>query len=122
VTHGLLTGDSVAYTVWESAANLPQSITLDLGQVEPDMGILLYVPMYEATATPLSDGAITEYVVATSVDGQSFGEATSGTWAADASMKIATFAPTEARYIRLEALSAVGGFAAATEIAVGRRP
>jgi alpha-L-fucosidase len=114
--------DSHYYSVWESSAGLPADITLDLGEVESDIGILLYVPKYVVTATPVTDGAITSYSVLTSVDGEVFTEATSGTWPADSSMKVATFAPVDARYVRLVAEAAEGDFAAATEISVGRRP
>jgi alpha-L-fucosidase len=114
--------DSDYYSVWESSPGLPESITLDLGQVEPDIGILLCVPAYEIVATPLTDGAITTYSISTSTDGQSFTEATAGSWPADTAMKVATFGPVAARYVRLEAQAAVGNYAAATEISVGRRP
>jgi alpha-L-fucosidase len=112
--------DAGYYTVWESDKNLPQSITLDLGQVYPDIGILCYVPKYIVNATPTSDGAITSYVVYVSEDGSKFIKAASGKWAADSSMKTATFGPIAGRYVRLEALTANNGFAAATEITVGR--
>jgi alpha-L-fucosidase len=114
--------DSNEYTVWESDPGLPQSITLDLGQVEADIGILLYVPKYEVVATPVVDGAISSYSILTSVAGQNFTEATAGTWPADPTMKVAIFGPVAARYVRLEAHAAADGFAAATEISVGRRP
>jgi alpha-L-fucosidase len=114
--------DSEYYTVWESDPGLPQSITLDLGQVEPDIGILLYVPKYEVVATPVSDGSISSYSILTSVDGANFTEVAAGTWPADPSMKVATFEPVAARYVRLEAHEALGNYAAATEISVGRRP
>jgi alpha-L-fucosidase len=114
--------DSHYYSVWESSPGLPANVTLDLGQVEPDIGILLYVPKYVVTATPVIDGAITSYSILTSVDGESFSEATSGTWPEDTSMKVATFAPVVARYVRLVARAAVGDLAAASETSVGRWP
>jgi hypothetical protein len=35
-------------------------------------------------------------------------------------MKVVTFPPSRARYLQLEAVTAVDDFAAATEIAIGR--
>jgi hypothetical protein len=45
----------------------------------------------------------------------------SGEWKSDFHMKTVTFNPVQARYVRLEALTATNGFAAATEIAIGRQ-
>jgi hypothetical protein len=55
-----------------------------------------------------------------STDDEEFTEVASGTWSGDVSLKVATFDPIPARYVRLEALSAMNHFAAATEIAIGR--
>jgi alpha-L-fucosidase len=107
------------YTVWQSAGDLPQSITIDLGQIRPDVGFLGYVPRYVANLGASTDGAITSYAVATSVDGTTFSETTDGTWEPSGKMKIARFGPVVARYVRLEARAVVGASAAATEITVG---
>jgi alpha-L-fucosidase len=107
------------YTVWQSAGDLPQAVTIDLGQARPDVGFLGYVPRYVANLGATTDGAITSYAVATSVDGATFSEATNGTWEASGKMKSATFGPVLARFVRLEARAVVGASAAATEITVG---
>jgi hypothetical protein len=110
------------YTVWQSTAALPQSVTIDLGQSRPDVGYVGYVPRYVANSGPSTDGAITSYGILVSTNGTTFTEATSGTWAADAKMKVATFGPVAARYVRLEARAVNGGSAAAaTEITIGAR-
>ena len=107
------------YTIWRSSGTLPQSVTLDLGTTKPDVGLLGYVPEYVTNAA-VTAGAITSYAVLVSTDGTTFTEATSGTWAADRKMKVATFGPVAARYVRLEARAASGGTqAAATEVTVG---
>jgi alpha-L-fucosidase len=111
-----------SYTVWQSSGPLPQSITLDLGDKLPDVGILNYVPRYFGKESTDSDGAITSYAILTSTDNSNFTLATTGTWQANAAMKTAVFAPVEARYVRLEAHAAVGNSAIATEITVGARP
>jgi alpha-L-fucosidase len=114
--------NSSFYTVWESQGDLPQSITVDLGQVMPDAGMLVYVPRYVDNAGPSTDGAITSYAIAVSTDGAAFTQVAAGSWAADSKMKIAAFDPTPARYVRLDALAANGINAAATEITVGASP
>jgi alpha-L-fucosidase len=112
--------DSYYYSVWESSKNLPQSITLDLGQSYPDIGILCYVPKYITIEKPTSEGAVTSYEIYTSEDGEKFVKAAEGKWPADPDMKTVSFGPVAARYVRLTALSANNGFAAATEISIGR--
>jgi len=112
--------DRFFYSVWESAPNLPQSITLDLGQVIPDVSILTYVPKYIPMVNPRQEGSIRAYKIYKSLDGTAFTEIASEEWNGDMKMKVVTWTPTSARYIRLEALSAVDDFAAITELAIGR--
>ena len=109
------------YSVWESAGALPQSVTVDLGQVRPDVSVLNYVPRYVAQVGPSTDGAITSYAVHVSTDGATFTVVATGDWPANGLMKTAAFAPVGARYVRLEALAVNGTNAAATEIAIGAR-
>jgi alpha-L-fucosidase len=113
--------DNNRNTIWRSSGALPQSITIDLGASKPDLGMLAYVPEYGGNVA-LSAGAITSYGILTSTNGTTFTESTSGTWAADGKMKVATFGPVAARYVRLEARGVNGGTAAAaTEITVGAK-
>ena len=111
--------DAHYYSVWESDKSLPQSITVDFGKKYDNVNILCYVPKYVTTAKPTSQGAITSYKVYTSTDGKKFTKVKEGKWPANSKMKTAVFDPVKARYIRLEALEAKGGFAAATEITAG---
>jgi alpha-L-fucosidase len=113
--------DAHFYSVWETEKKLPQSIIIDLGEIYPDVGILCYVPKYVVTAQPTNEGAITSYKLSVSEDGVHFEETAKGNWKADSSMKVVTFKPAIARYVKLEVLKAKGGFAAATEISVGRK-
>jgi alpha-L-fucosidase len=114
--------DFYGYSTWVTTDPLPQSITIDLGQVHPDVSIVDYVPRYVYAMGPSADGAITSYEIATSVDGAAFTTVASGAWPADAKMKTAAFDPTAARYVRLTANAANGTAAVATEIAVGAGP
>ena len=102
-------------------ARCPQSVTVDLGQVRPDVSVLNYVPRYVAQVGPSADGAITSYAVHVSTDGAAFTMVATGDWPANGLMKTAAFAPVAARYVKLEALAVNGTNAAATEIAIGAR-
>jgi alpha-L-fucosidase len=102
------------YTIWQSLTSLPQSITINLGMEYPNVSILSYVPN-----PTVEDGSIKSYRIYKSTNGTTFTEIASGTWNGDTNMKVATFLPTNARYIKLEVLSAVKNYAAATEIAIG---
>lgn len=103
-------------TFWHSEYSpphpLPQSITLNLQQVE-QVGKLTYQPRFDGNL----NGTIKGYNVYVSTDGQTFTKVTSGTWPVDARLKTATFTPVDARYVRLEATAASGGsFCSAAEI------
>lgn len=114
--------DTSVHTLWQTAGALPQSVTLDLGQTRPDVGMLAYLPPYSLAAggTGMAAGSITSYGILVSTDGTTFTEATAGTWAADGKMKTVVFGPVAARYVRLEARAAMAGAAAsATDITVG---
>jgi alpha-L-fucosidase len=117
-------------TLW-TAGPLPQSVTLDLGRTYAGIDTLTYLPRQDTESAWsvekfVTDGNITGHRVSVSVDGTSFRRVAGGTWAADHTLKQARFRPATARYVRLEALSAVGGTQAiASEIGCGgmdRRP
>jgi alpha-L-fucosidase len=111
--------DQMVITMWQPQGALPQSITLDLGRVRPDVGWLGCLPRYHNEQSS-RDGNVTAYRVSISSDGSGFTEARVGIWAADGRMKVATFGPAPARYLRFEILAASGS-PAVTEITVGGR-
>jgi alpha-L-fucosidase len=112
--------DTSFHSMWQPTGTLPQSVTLDLGQVRPDVGWLGCAPFaqYDYSTTA---GNVTSYGILTSTDGTKFTEATSGTWAANGKLKVATFGPVPARYVRFE-VRAANGSAAVSEISVGAKP
>lgn len=112
--------DRFYYSVWQSSTPLPQSITIDLGEEYADITAINYVPKYKTVTTPVTQGSIKTFKIYVSLDNTNFTEIAGGEWNGDTSMKTVTFAPTAARYIRIEALSAVDGYAAATEFEIGR--
>jgi alpha-L-fucosidase len=114
--------DTRLHSAWQSTGALPQSLTLDLGQARPDVGMLTYLPPYSLSpgGVGLTAGAVTSYAVLLSSDGAAFSEAATGTWPADGKLKTVIFPATSARYVRFEARAAMGGGAAiATDITVG---
>lgn len=88
-------------------------ITLDLG-APFNLNGLRYLPRQSGG----SNGIITGYTISASTDGTTFTPVTSGSWAADAAEKSATFTARSARYLRLTATAGVGGFANAAELTV----
>jgi alpha-L-fucosidase len=111
--------DRYFYSVWQSDSSLPQSITIDLGREYKGISILNYVPKYKVKATPVKDGSIESYIIYSSKDNKSFTKIAAGKWDGDTKMKVVTFPPVTARYIKVSALSAVNGYAAATEFEIG---
>jgi alpha-L-fucosidase len=113
--------DTTVHTFWQTSGAFPQSVTLDLGQVYPDVGMLSYLPQYALTpgGSGVPDGNITTWGILLSTDGTTFTEVANGTWAADGKLKTAIFAPSAARYLRLEARAAMGTSAVATDLTVG---
>jgi alpha-L-fucosidase len=101
-------------TLWTSATPLPQPITVDLGRRYSGIDTLTYLPRQDLV-TPgsldqlVTDGNIVRYRVSVSADGISYAPVATGRWAADHTAKRACFRRATARYVRLEALSTVGG-------------
>ena len=101
---------TIWHTPWDLRAALPQSITLDF-KADCSMYGLTYVPRQVGL-----NGMIQDYQVQVSSDGQQFSTVASGTWAVDTAKKDVSFAATRGRYMRLVALSGVGGWASAARI------
>jgi alpha-L-fucosidase len=112
-------------TLWTSSGPLPQAVTLDLGRVFSRLDTLTYLPRQNTTAdfsfdTFVTEGNITSYRVSVSIDGTTFRQVARGSWTGDHTLKRARFRAATARYVRLEALAAVGGaVAVVSEIGCG---
>ncbi len=100
------------HNLFTTPTTLPQSITLGLGGLYP-VNKLRYLPRRDG-----GNGVITAWQIATSLDGITFTEILTGTWAADVSEKAAVFPTVDARYVRLTATAAINGFASAAEIRI----
>jgi alpha-L-fucosidase len=113
-------------SLWQSAATLPQSVTLDFGAVYSNIDYLGYMPRQDhvtdgtVTSAYVTTGDITSYNIYASSDGTTFTKVTSGTWAVDGTIKRVQFPATTARYLRLEATAASGAsYAVISEIDAG---
>jgi alpha-galactosidase len=104
-------------TIWHDEfspqAPLPQSVTVDLGQVRSVDG-LTYQPRLDAGTT----GTITGYRIEVSADGTAFTKVADGSWADDKELKSVAFTAAQARYVRLTATAGDGGYASAAELRV----
>ncbi|MFC1414751.1 NPCBM/NEW2 domain-containing protein [Streptacidiphilus sp. N1-12] len=115
--------DGQVTTLWHSQFSpvhdpLPISFTVDLKSVQTVTG-LSYQPRLDGNIT----GTVTGYTVEVSTDGTTFTPAAAaGTWPEDALLKSVQIAPVQARYVRLTATAAAGGYASAAEIAVAAVP
>jgi alpha-L-fucosidase len=111
-------------TLWKSTGALPQSVTIDLGQVYGGIDMLEYLPQ---RWTGTTDGNVTSYTISVSDDGTTFTQVTSGTWPADPHYKSllspqrVQFTPQSARYVTFEADAVAGGGTVAIvgEVVVG---
>jgi alpha-L-fucosidase len=110
-------GDLSNYeSLWTSTGALPQSVTLNLGHSYNNIDALFYLPRRDGNAA----GIITSYQISLSPDGTTFSLLTSGTWAADATVKRVFFAKQTAQYVRLTATAVSSGTAAVIcDVAVG---
>ena len=82
-------------TVWTSSTAFPQSLTLDLGLVKPDVGYFGYLPGYAGNG-PTTKGSITSYKILVSSDSSDYTPATSGTWPGDGEYQGVLFGPVAA--------------------------
>ncbi|GIE78448.1 hypothetical protein Aph02nite_43980 [Actinoplanes philippinensis] len=108
-------------TCWSTwSLPLPHTLTVDLGGVWNGVSTLEYLPK-QWDRHYLTDGDITSYTIATSVDGVVFTEAASGTWAPDRTTKIAEWPARNAGFVRLEVHSGTGGYANVSGLHIGAR-
>lgn len=107
---------TVWHTKWDGSDKLPQSIIVDLGSIH-EISQFRYAPRTDA-----GNGTITTYNFYVSTDGTNYTKISSGDWVRNKFHKYIKFAPTLARYVKLEAIVALGGFASASELDVYDAP
>jgi alpha-glucosidase (family GH31 glycosyl hydrolase)/uncharacterized protein YjdB len=104
------------HTKWDGSDKLPQSIIVDLGKVR-SISQFRYAPRLNA-----GNGTITSYNLYVSTDGTNYTKISTGNWVRDNVKKYIQFTAVDARYVKLEATAAVGGYASASEIDVYEAP
>ncbi|MDG0874761.1 M60 family metallopeptidase [Paenibacillus thiaminolyticus] len=107
--------NSIWHSEWNKQNQFPYNITAKYANPST-FSKLTYLPRQ----TGGENGIITNYKILTSLDGVTFTEIATGTWAKDNTEKTATFTPTLAKYVRLEVPQGGGtnGFASASEIKI----
>ena len=110
---------TIWHTQWKGGhPQCPHDIILAMSQ-DAELSGITYLPRQDS----LTNGDIGDYELYLSRDGVAFGEAVQrGTFAADKSLKVVSFPPQWARFIRLRALTAAGGlpWSSAAEIGILR--
>jgi hypothetical protein len=109
--------ESFWHSGFDPVRPLPQAITLDLGRVRRVDGLT-----YQPRLDNQTDGMITRWAVATSVDGRTFAPAAEGAWPVSTATKVAAWRARSARWVRLEARAGAGGVATAAELRVRLSP
>ncbi|MEK5237254.1 M60 family metallopeptidase [Paenibacillus sp. FSL L8-0470] len=106
--------NSIWHSEWNKPNQFPYSITAKYANPST-FSKLTYLPRQTG-----ENGIITNYRILTSLDGGTFTELATGTWAKDNTEKTVTFTPTLAKYVRLEVPQGGGtnGFASASEIKI----
>ena len=111
--------NSIWHTEWNKQNQFPYNITAKYANPST-FSKLTYLPRQ----TGGENGIITNYKILTSLDGVTFTEIATGTWAKDSTEKTVTFTPTLAKYVRLEVPQGGGtnGYASASEIKIFETP
>lgn len=100
------------HSEWKPKADLPQSITLDLGKRYQIQG-LVYQPRLDGN----TKGMITAYNIYISDDGVHFKKIASGKWPVNSGTKLVRWLQNvQGRYLKLEAVDGDGGMASAGEV------
>ncbi|WP_322502178.1 endo-alpha-N-acetylgalactosaminidase family protein [Clostridium sp. LIBA-8841] len=102
-------------TMWHTkysggAAQGPHNITLELNEATK-INKFRYVPRQSG-----SNGNITEYKLSVSLDGENFTEIASGNFANNSMDKFVEFEAVDAKFVKLDVINSVGGFASAAEL------
>ena len=112
--------DGDAQTFWHSVwkpNQLPVTLTIDQGEVTT-IAAMIYQPRPNG-----GNGTVTAYNLYASTDGTTWTKIVDkGAWAGTPKRKAVNFTPVSARYVKLEVLTGVGGFASAAEISFSPTP
>lgn len=96
-------GFSPFQTYWEFANAHHAEVVLDYGEVK-EMSKLYYLPGRWLGY----NGIVTKYKVSVSSDGKRYEQVKEGGWQKNTNLKIASFQPTKARFVKLEVVESIG--------------
>ena len=109
---------TIWHTSWGGAAASDKYLTLEIKDGnEYTISGYEYTPRQDGAGSGAANGVITGYEIYASDDNQSWEKIAEGTWAQDKTVKVVHFAETiAAKYVKLLAVTSVGGFASAAEV------
>ncbi|MEK4605567.1 M60 family metallopeptidase [Bacillus sp. FSL L8-0099] len=99
------------HSKWSEQNQYPSYLTIDLGETRT-ITQLSYLPRQDESP----NGRILSYNIYTSTDGVNYQKVTSGTWENSKKQQFATFNPVTVKYVKLEVVNGVNGYASAGEI------
>ncbi|QPQ31267.1 M60 family metallopeptidase [Lysinibacillus sp. JNUCC 51] len=99
------------HSKWSEQNQYPSNLTIDLGETRT-ITQLSYLPRQDECP----NGRILSYNIYTSTDSVNYQKVSSGTWENSTKQQFATFNPVSAKYVKLEVLNGVNGYASAGEI------
>ncbi|MED0988097.1 M60 family metallopeptidase [Bacillus paramycoides] len=103
--------NTIWHSKWSTPNQYPANLTLDLGETRT-ITQLSYLSRQDASA----NGRILSYNIYTSTDGVTYQKVASGTWENSKQQQSAKFNPVSAKYVKLEVVNGMNGFASAAEI------
>jgi hypothetical protein len=105
--------ETIWHSNWAPRMALPQSLTLDMGKICPTQGLV-----YQTRLDGSTKGNILAYNVYISTDDVHYRKISTGKWSASDGQKMIRWGKVSGRYLRLEAMKAEGGMAAAGEVRI----
>ncbi|MGE7910296.1 M60 family metallopeptidase [Lysinibacillus xylanilyticus] len=102
--------DTFWHSNWSEKDNYPFSLTIELDATRT-IARLGYLPRQDN-----ENGRILNYNIYTSEDGVNYQKVTSGTWENSKKKQFASFNPVTAKYVKLEVVNGMNGYASAEEI------
>lgn len=104
--------NTIWHTKWDRSDKTP-FITIELNK-EYDITKLSYTPRQSGNY----NGNILQYNIYTSLDGENYTKVKSGSWQSNREIKFAEFKEVKAKYVKLEVVNGVNGFASAADISL----
>lgn len=111
------------YNDWEADGPLPQTLIIDLGKIQEDVGVLMLVNKHRCKPYPeaaLEEGNVTKWRLFISGDGVTYKRVGNETIFRQPGYTSIGFTPKQIRYLKLQITEANGDKAIINEIEVGK--